>query len=149
MLEIKDLEVWTKEYFEKPENQDPFYESKSTQLANGCYYRVIVAYKTGIKTGEKKVLVVNTDEYEYKKYVEVYGEHVPSITPHVFRHTFATRMMQRGLDPKSICYIMGDNSIEIIMNTYTHADFPFINQAFKQAMNIDTPNSSTISSTNS
>lgn len=85
----------------------------------------------------------------HKKYVELYGEGVPSITPHVFRHTFATRMMQRGLDPKSICYIMGDNSIEIIMNTYTHADFPFINQAFKQAMNIDTPNSSTISSTNS
>lgn len=85
----------------------------------------------------------------HKKYVELYGEGVPSITPHVFRHTFATRMMQRGLDLKSIRYIMGDNSIDIIMDVYTHSEFPFINQAFKQAMNIDTPNSSTISSTNS
>lgn len=74
----KDGEKWvddvslTNAFKEKSENQDPFYESKSTQLANGCYYRVIVAYKTGIKTGEKKVLVVNTDEYEYKKNAEVY-----------------------------------------------------------------------------
>lgn len=82
----------------------------------------------------------------HKKYVEIYGEHVPSITPHVFRHTFATRMMQKGLDPKSICYIMGDNSIDIVMNTYTHADFPFINRAFKQVMN-NTPEISTPQST--
>ncbi len=82
----------------------------------------------------------------HKKYVEIYGEHVPRITPHVFRHTFATRMMQKGLDPKSICYIMGDNSIDIVMNTYTHADFPFINRAFKEAMN-NTPEISTPQST--
>lgn len=77
----------------------------------------------------------------HKKYVEIYGEHVPKVTPHVFRHTFSTRMMQKGLDPKSICYIMGDNSIDIVMNTYTHADVSFIHRAFKEAMNDDAPNS--------
>lgn len=55
-----------------PVQNDPFYETKSTQLANGCYYRVIVAYMTGRKTGQKKILVVNKDEYEYQKYAEVY-----------------------------------------------------------------------------
>lgn len=68
---VDDISL-TNAFKEKPENQDPFYESKSTQLANGCYYRVIVAYKTGIKTGEKKVFVINKEEYEYKKYAEVY-----------------------------------------------------------------------------
>ena len=55
-----------------PEQDAPFYETKSTQLANGCYYRVIVVYKLGRKVGKNKVLFVTTDEYEYKKYAEVY-----------------------------------------------------------------------------
>lgn len=59
--------------FKKTPNQnDPFYETKSTQLANGCYYRVIVVYKLGRKVGQNKVLFVTKDEYEYKKYAEVY-----------------------------------------------------------------------------
>ena len=55
-----------------PNQNDPFYETKSTQLANGCYYRVIVVYKLGRKVGQNKVLFVTKDEYEYKKYAEVY-----------------------------------------------------------------------------
>ena len=57
---------------ETPEQNDPFYETKSTQLANGCYYRVLVVYKLGRKTGQNKVLFVTSDEYEYKKIAEVY-----------------------------------------------------------------------------
>lgn len=74
----KDGEKWvndvalTNAFEETPEQNDPFYETKSTQLANGCYYRVLVVYKTGRKTGQNKVLFVTTDEYEYKKYAEVY-----------------------------------------------------------------------------
>ena len=51
---------------------NPFYTTKSLQLINGCYYRIIVAYKLGRKAGENKVLFVKTDDYEYKKIAEVY-----------------------------------------------------------------------------
>ena len=39
------------------------YLSKDIQQVNGCYYRVVVAYKTNKKNGKKN---------DYKKYVEVY-----------------------------------------------------------------------------
>ena len=74
----KDGENWVEDitltnvFKDTPKQQDPFYQTKSTQLANGCYYRVIVVYKLERKTGQKKVIVVNRDEYEYKKYAEVY-----------------------------------------------------------------------------
>ena len=42
------------------------------QLENGCYYRFIVAYKTERKTKDSNVLFVDTSDYEYKKYAEVY-----------------------------------------------------------------------------
>lgn len=42
------------------------------QLANGCYYRFIVAYKTEKKTKDSNVLFVDTSDYEYKKYADVY-----------------------------------------------------------------------------
>lgn len=51
---------------------DPFYTTKNLQLINGCYYRIIVAYKIGHKTGENKVLFVKTDDNEYKRIAEVY-----------------------------------------------------------------------------
>ncbi|MBQ7989539.1 MAG: hypothetical protein IJ251_00630 [Oscillospiraceae bacterium] len=42
------------------------------QLANGCYYRIIVAYETEKQLESKKILFVDTSKHEYKKYAEVY-----------------------------------------------------------------------------
>ena len=74
----KDGEKWVNEtvctnvFKTIPIQSDSFYETKSTQLANGCYFRVIIAYKTGRKTGQNKILFVKKDDFEYKKYAEVY-----------------------------------------------------------------------------
>ena len=68
---MKDTAI-TNAFEDVPVRKDPFYTTKSVQLANGCYYRLVVAYKTGRKTGENKVLFVTTDEYEYEKTAEVY-----------------------------------------------------------------------------
>ena len=51
---------------------DAFYTSKSIQLENGCYYRVIVAYELQRKVGEGKILFVTTEKTEEKKVAEVY-----------------------------------------------------------------------------
>lgn len=48
------------------------YATKGIQLENGCYYRVIVAYKLKIKTGEKKTWRFTSDITEEKKVAEVY-----------------------------------------------------------------------------
>ena len=50
----------------------PIYSTKGIQLVNGCYYRVIVAYKLERLVGENKVLFIKTDDKESKKIAEVY-----------------------------------------------------------------------------
>lgn len=50
----------------------PIYTTKSIQLVNGCYYRVIVAYKYERLKGKNRILFVETDDKEYKKIAEVY-----------------------------------------------------------------------------
>lgn len=55
-----------------PTRGSSIYESIDIQLINGCYYRAIIAYELRIRTGESEILFINTDEYDYKKYAEVY-----------------------------------------------------------------------------
>lgn len=52
--------------------QSAVYSAQDIQLANGCYYRAIVAYKLRIRTEEKSFLFINTDKYDFKKCVEIY-----------------------------------------------------------------------------
>ena len=68
---INDVEL-TNVFAESQKKVEPIYTSKSVQLANGCFYRVIVVYETRIKRGEDKVLFVKTSDYDYKKTAEVY-----------------------------------------------------------------------------
>lgn len=53
-------------------SSDSIYTTKPIQLVNGCYYRIIVAYKYERLIGKNKVLFVETDDKEYKKTAEVY-----------------------------------------------------------------------------
>lgn len=53
-------------------SSDSIYATKPIQLVNGCYYRIIVAYKYERLIGKNKVLFVETDDKEYKKTAEVY-----------------------------------------------------------------------------
>lgn len=42
------------------------------------------------------------------------------LTPHTLRHTFATRCIERGMNPKTVQVIMGHSSVNITMNLYCH-----------------------------
>ena len=59
-----------------------------------------------------------------------FGGNFPKTTPHVLRHTFCTNAQKRGLDIKSLQYIMGHSSISPTLNIYSHADYEHIEKAF-------------------
>lgn len=42
------------------------------------------------------------------------------VNPHMLRHTFASRCYAAGLDPKLIQKLLGHETIDTTLNTYTH-----------------------------
>ena len=57
------------------------------------------------------------------KYNRIYREPLPKMTPHMCRHTYATRMVRGGMNPVHLKYIMGHADIETTYNIYTHLGF--------------------------
>ncbi|MDO4523610.1 MAG: tyrosine-type recombinase/integrase [Eubacteriales bacterium] len=39
---------------------------------------------------------------------------------HALRHTFATRCIEKGFDPKSLSEILGHSDVKITLNRYVH-----------------------------
>lgn len=78
VLTSQDGENWVEDtvatnvFEENPTETEPFYTTKGVQLTNGCYYRVIVAYKTGKQVQAGQAFPPKLEKYEYKKYAEVY-----------------------------------------------------------------------------
>ena len=71
-----------------------------------------------------------------RKFKTLYGDALPTITPHILRHTFCTNMQQAGLDPKSLQYVMGHSDPELTMSLYTHSDYDFVEHAFHEALSV-------------
>lgn len=65
-------DVMMSDIFGNEADTDVFYETKDVQLQNGCYYRVLVAYKMERRVEDSKVLFVTTKNYEQKQVAEVY-----------------------------------------------------------------------------
>lgn len=47
-------------------------------------------------------------------------EPMPHLTPHVLRHTFATRAIEQGIPPKVVQELLGHSSITMTLDLYTH-----------------------------
>lgn len=62
-------------------------------------------------------------QWALAKYNRIYKEQLPTITPHVCRHTFCSNMAKSGMNPKTLQYIMGHADIGVTLNTYTHTNF--------------------------
>ncbi|MCW6676797.1 hypothetical protein NHG35_04835 [Aerococcaceae bacterium NML180378] len=69
-----NTEMQTDLFVGHPMGMESFYVTNEIQQTNGTYYRVIVAYQLGRKTGQKQLGFISLpwDEYEYKEYAEVY-----------------------------------------------------------------------------
>ena len=58
---------------------------------------------------------------KYQAYLTECG--LPHYTFHCLRHTFATRAIECGFDPKSLSEILGHSNVKITLDRYVHPDF--------------------------
>lgn len=81
------------------------------------------AENTFILTGTLKPMEPRTLQYQYKKYVE--ESKIKYLNFHSLRHTFATRCIMAGMDPKTLSEILGHSDIKITLEYYFHSSFEF------------------------
>ena len=62
----------------------------------------------------------NRVRHARKKYNSTHKEPLPNITPHIFRHTYCSKMARSGMNPKVLQYLMGHSVISVTMDTYAH-----------------------------
>ena len=67
-----DIKCLTNAFDDEPVRTETLYKTTDVQILNGCYYRIIVAYKTEKLKKIKKIAFVPVKDYEYKKTAEVY-----------------------------------------------------------------------------
>lgn len=68
--------------------------------------------------------IENECRWAMKKYKTLHPDKpLPHITPHVYRHTFCTNMVNAGMDVKVLQYIMGHAEIDVTLNIYTHMGY--------------------------
>ena len=62
---------------------------------------------------------------------------VPFFSPHVLRHTFATRKASSGCDVKVLQELMGHSNINVTMMIYNHADFDRLQKEIERLDRLD------------
>ena len=73
---------------------------------------VFINYRTGMPSKNSSY-----DTHLYKLCEEAEIKH---ISMHVLRHTFATRAIERGVQPKVLQKLLGHSSIQMTMDRYVH-----------------------------
>lgn len=66
------------------------------------------------------VEAINKKEKETAEIQKEKPVYMERITPHVLRHTFATRALENDIPPKIVQEILGHSSITITLDVYTH-----------------------------
>lgn len=61
-------------------------------------------------------------------------EKIQRFSAHTFRHTYAARCLENGINPKTVQYLLGHSSLQTTMNIYTHIT---MEQAKKEVLSVD------------
>lgn len=85
----------------------------------GGYRNFIALNRYGVpKCG---IDIARTVKRATEKYDKLYpDEPLPLITPHVFRHTFCTNMINQGMQVKTLQYILGHADVATTLQIYAH-----------------------------
>ena len=121
---------------------DEVYRSLKNIIANRKVPRkeLLVDGHTGFllldKNGNPKVglHLEHHMQWALKKYQRTHDEPLPTITPHVLRHTFCTNMANAGMDLKSLQYLMGHSDVAVTLNVYTHVSFAQAEQSMQRIL---------------
>lgn len=62
-------------------------------------------------------------QHAVDKHNKIYKDELPTITPHVCRHTYCSNQARAGMNPKTLQYLMGHSDIGVTLNTYTHLKY--------------------------
>lgn len=71
-----------------------------------------------VLTGGEKYIEPRNYYERYKKYLT--NCNIPDYTFHSLRHTFATRCVEIGFDPKTLSEILGHSDVKITLSRYVH-----------------------------
>ena len=74
-----------------------------------------------------------------KRYNKAHNTELPALTAHCFQHTFCTRMVAKGVDIKSLQYVLGHSKVELLLDKYAHVEYDIVEHAILTASN-STPN---------
>ncbi len=56
----------------------------------------------------------------------------PTVSPHICRHTYCTKMARMGMNPKVLQYLMGHSNISVTLDVYTHLQFEDAREEMKR-----------------
>ena len=95
------VSVQTNAFVNTPVQNGVLYETTDMEMINGCYYRLLVLYKTKRKTGTSNVaLVIPKDDYEYRRTAEVYefyaaydNEHIEELETNTNRYSLGKTVL--------------------------------------------------------
>ncbi len=85
------------------------------QLQQYSMYALPGAY---LLTGESRYIEPRSFYNKYKKYLTACR--IGDYTFHALRHTFATRSIEKGFDPKSLSEVLGHADVSITLKLYVH-----------------------------
>ena len=79
-------------------------------------------------------MTVNNIDASFSFFLKKMREEVdfPIISPHAFRHTFATRCLERGISPKVVQKILGHSTLSMTMDLYTHVSDEYMKDCAKK-----------------
>lgn len=72
-------------------------------------------------TGNKKIIEPRSYMNHYRKIMK--SIRIGQYNFHALRHTFATRCIENGCDPKTLSEILGHSNVKITLDRYVHPSF--------------------------
>lgn len=92
--EYQTVKCITNLFSEHPEGIDDLYETDEYDFLHGNFYRVIVAYQTHRKVGQKKIVFIPHDEFEDRYHIETYEFYAQCNIPVIGIHDIAVKERQ-------------------------------------------------------